>query len=142
MSYQEDFDIAQRYDLLCRASQSHVEQEGQRLQLAADLDVLDKIINHDLPELARSGSPDHFADILKSLNLELNILGSFVNFQTWLKKLWWVLVGHCAGKSSLINTLLGKKRLVVEIDPTTSFRLICCMVNRNRLRHLIYFAVV
>ncbi len=25
-----------------------------------------------------------------------------------------------AGKSSLINTLLGKKRLVVEIDPTTS----------------------
>lgn len=46
MSYQEGFDIAQRYDLLCRASQSHVEQDGQRLQLAADLDVLDKIINH------------------------------------------------------------------------------------------------
>ncbi len=42
MSYQEDFDIAQRYDLLCRASQSHVEQDGQRLQLAADLDVFDK----------------------------------------------------------------------------------------------------
>ena len=50
MSYQEDFNIAQRYDLLCRASQSSVEQDGQRLQLAADLDVLDKIINHDLPE--------------------------------------------------------------------------------------------
>ena len=47
MSYQEDFDIAQRYDFLCRASQSNVEQGGQRLQLAVDLDVLDKIINHD-----------------------------------------------------------------------------------------------
>lgn len=121
MSYQEDFDIAQRYDLLCRASQSYVEQEGQRLQLAADLDVLDKIINHDLPELARSGSPDHFADILKSLNLELEHFREFCEFPDLAQK---VVVGvggaFSAGKSSLINTLLGKKRLVVEIDPTTS----------------------
>jgi tRNA U34 5-carboxymethylaminomethyl modifying GTPase MnmE/TrmE len=121
MSYQEDFDIAQRYDLLCRASQSHVEQDGQRLQLAADLDVLDKIINHDLPELARSGSPDHFADILKSLNLELEHFREFCEFPDLAQK---VVVGvggaFSAGKSSLINTLLGKKRLVVEIDPTTS----------------------
>ncbi|NWK82586.1 dynamin family protein [Acinetobacter sp. SwsAc4] len=121
MSYQEDFDIAQRYDLLCRASQSHVEQDGQGLQLAADLDVLDKIINHDLPELARSGSPDHFADILKSLNLELEHFREFCEFPDLAQK---VVVGvggaFSAGKSSLINTLLGKKRLVVEIDPTTS----------------------
>lgn len=121
MSYQEGFDIAQRYDLLCRASQSHVEQDGQRLQLAADLDVLDKIINHDLPELARSGSPDHFADILKSLNLELEHFREFCEFPDLAQK---VVVGvggaFSAGKSSLINTLLGKKRLVVEIDPTTS----------------------
>lgn len=121
MSYQEDFDIAQRYDLLCRASQSHVEQDGQRLQLATDLDVLDKIINHDLPELARSGSPDHFADILKSLNLELEHFREFCEFPDLAQK---VVVGvggaFSAGKSSLINTLLGKKRLVVEIDPTTS----------------------
>ncbi len=121
MSYQEDFNIAQRYDLLCRASQSSVEQDGQRLQLAADLDVLDKIINHDLPELARSGSPDHFADILKNLNLELEHFREFCEFQDLAQK---VVVGvggaFSAGKSSLINTLLGKKRLVVEIDPTTS----------------------
>ena len=121
MSYQEDFDIAQRYDLLCRASQSNVEQDGQRLQFAADLDVLDKIINHDLPELARSGSPDHFADILKDLNLELEHFREFCEFPDLAQK---VVVGFggafSAGKSSLINTLLGKKRLVVEIDPTTS----------------------
>lgn len=121
MSYQEDFNIAQRYDLLCRASQSSVEQDGQRLQLAADLDVLDKIINHNLPELARSGSPDHFADILKNLNLELEHFREFCEFQDLAQK---VVVGvggaFSAGKSSLINTLLGKKRLVVEIDPTTS----------------------
>ena len=121
MSYQEDFDIAQRYDLLCRASQSNMEQDGQRLQFAADLDVLDKIINHDLPELARSGSPDHFADILKDLNLELEHFREFCEFPDLAQK---VVVGvggaFSAGKSSLINTLLGKKRLVVEIDPTTS----------------------
>lgn len=121
MSYQEDFDIAQRYDLLCRASQSNVEQDGQRLQLAADLNVLDKIINYDLPELARSGSPDHFADILKNLNLELEHFREFCEFPDLAQK---VVVGvggaFSAGKSSLINTLLGKKRLVVEIDPTTS----------------------
>jgi len=121
MSYQEDFDVAQRYDLLCRASQSNVEQDGQRLQLSANLDVLDKIINHDLPELARSGSPDHFADILKNLNLELEHFREFCEFPDLAQK---VVVGvggaFSAGKSSLINTLLGKKRLVVEIDPTTS----------------------
>ena len=121
MSYQEDFDIAQRYELLCRASQSNVEQDGQRLQLAADLDVLDKIINRDLPELARSGSPDHFADILKNLNLELEHFREFCEFPDLAQK---VVVGvggaFSAGKSSLINTLLRKKRLVVEIDPTTS----------------------
>lgn len=90
MSYQEDFDIAQRYDLLCRASQSNVEQDGARLQLAADLDVLDKIINHDLPELARSGSPDHFADILKNLNLELEHFREFCEFPALAQK---VVVG-------------------------------------------------
>lgn len=121
MSYQEDFDIAQRYDLLCRASQSNMEQDCQGIQVAADLDVLGKIINHDLPELARSGSPDNFTDILKNLNLELEHFSEFCEFPDLAQK---IVVGvggaFSAGKSSLINTLMGKKRLVVEIDPTTS----------------------
>lgn len=121
MQYQEDFDITQRYDFLCRASQSNVEQGGQRLQLVAALDVLDKIINHDLPELAYSGSSSHVTDILKALNLELEHFRAFCEFPDLAQK---VIVGvggaFSAGKSSLINTILGKKRLVVEIDPTTS----------------------
>lgn len=121
MQYQEDFDITQRYDFLCRASQSNVERGGQRLQLVAALDVLDKIINRDLPALVHSGSSSQVTDILKSLNLELENFRAFCEFPDLAQK---VIVGvggaFSAGKSSLINTILGKKRLVVEIDPTTS----------------------
>jgi GTP-binding protein EngB required for normal cell division len=121
MSISTEFDIHARYDLLCRASQSNLEHRHQRLDLLNDLDQLNQLIQNDLPALARQGSPDHFADILRSLTLELEHFHEFCEFPDLAQK---VVIGvggaFSAGKSSLINTILGKKRLVVEVDPTTS----------------------
>lgn len=121
MTYRENFDLQARYDLICRASQSSLEQQHDRLELGKHLKQLQEMILTDLPALARSGSPDNFADILRSLDLELDQFSEFCEFSDLAQK---VVVGFggafSAGKSTLINTILGKKRLVVEVDPTTS----------------------
>ena len=121
MQVQDSFDIPARYALLCRASQSNLEHQHDRLQLLEGLTKLQQMISHDLPALARQGSPDHFADILRTMTLELEHFREFCEFPDLAQK---VAVGiggaFSAGKSSLINTILGKKRLVVEVDPTTS----------------------
>lgn len=121
MNHTFDFDVSARYQLLCRASQSNLEHQHHRLELLKDLGELTHMIEHDLPALARQGSPDDFADILRAMTLELEIFREFCEFPDLAQK---VVVGtggaFSAGKSSLINTILGKKRLVVEVDPTTS----------------------
>lgn len=121
MNHIFDFDVSARYQLLCRASQSNLEHQHHRLELLKDLGELTHMIEHDLPALARQGSPDDFADILRAMTLELEIFREFCEFPDLAQK---VVVGiggaFSAGKSSLINTILGKKRLVVEVDPTTS----------------------
>lgn len=121
MNHTFDFDVSARYQLLCRASQSNLEHQHHRLELLKDLGKLTHLIEHDLPALARQGSPDDFADILRAMTLELEIFREFCEFPDLAQK---VVVGtggaFSAGKSSLINTILGKKRLVVEVDPTTS----------------------
>ena len=114
-------ELQARYDLLCRASQSSLELQHDRLQLGKELDKLQHMITQELPELARRGSPDNFADILRALTLELEHFREFCEFPDLAQK---VVVGFggafSAGKSTLINTILGEKRLVAEVDPTTS----------------------
>jgi len=115
------FDVQARYELMCRASQLVTAQDGNALAIAEQLTALHKLIQQDLSALARSGSPDNFADILRNFGLELERFREFCEFPDLAQK---VVVGFggafSAGKSSLINTVLGKKRLVAEVDPTTS----------------------
>lgn len=115
------FDVQARYELMCRASQLVSAQDGNELLITEQLTALHKLIQQDLSALARSGSPDNFADILRNFGLELERFREFCEFPDLAQK---VVVGFggafSAGKSSLINALLGKKRLVTEVSPTTS----------------------
>ena len=77
MNHTFDFDVSARYQLLCRASQSNLEHQHHRLELLKDLGKLTHLIEHDLPALARQGSPDDFADILRAMTLELEIFREF-----------------------------------------------------------------
>jgi GTP-binding protein EngB required for normal cell division len=112
-------ELRTRYDLLCRAC--HTESAGRSRQLAGALKQLHTLVHQELPELARQGSPDHFAEILAALGQELERFHEFCEFPDLGQK---VVVGFggafSAGKSSLINALLGKKHLATEVDPTTS----------------------
>lgn len=114
-------DYRARYDLICRASIKDNDAETISKTLESSLNELTDYITLDLAALARRGCPDDFADILSALNLELDRFRQFCEFPDLAQR---VIIGiggrFSTGKSSFINTLLGKKRLVTEIDPTTS----------------------
>ena len=114
-------ELAARYQLLCRSTQVDAAKDPQTQQIEVHLQALNKLLTHDLRALARRGSPDDFADIYFALEQELERFHEFCSFPALAQK--FVVAfggGFSAGKSSLINTLLGKRLLVTEVDPTTS----------------------
>ncbi|MBU5618068.1 dynamin family protein [Psychrobacter sp. TAE2020] len=119
MTYEIDYKA--RYEFMCRASAKDNDAETISASLNQDLHEVANYIRVDLAQLARRGCPDSFADILRNMDMELIRFRQFCEFSSLAQK---VVVGvggkFSAGKSSLINTLLGKKQLITEIDPTTS----------------------
>lgn len=112
--------LRERYALLCQVCDTT--SRGGDLLLEAQLQHLEKLIEHELPALARRGSPDHVADLLHALRMEMVRFREFCAYPELPSK---VVVGlggsFSAGKSSLINALIGdRKCLVTEVDPTTS----------------------
>ncbi|CAJ1854849.1 GTPase Era [Aeromonas hydrophila] len=112
--------VRERYALLSQACESTAGTGNQ--QLEEQLQALEQIIERDLPALARKGSPDNITDLLQALRLEMTRFREFCEYPALPSK---VVVGlggsFSAGKSSLINALIGdRKCLVTEVDPTTS----------------------
>lgn len=112
--------LRERYALLCQVCDAS--PQGADLQLEGQLQRLEQLIEHQLPALARRGSPDNFADLLHALRQEMVRFREFCEYPELPSK---VVVGlggsFSAGKSSLINALIGdRKCLVTEVDPTTS----------------------
>ena len=112
--------LAARYNLLCRATQPAPEADDFQ-PVVAELDYLRGLIDRDLLELARRGGPDHFAELYLAFLRELEHFREFCAFPALAQK---TVIGFggafSAGKSSLINALLGQRLLVAEVDPTTS----------------------
>jgi len=112
--------LQQRYSLLCRALQATPAVDDPQPALDA-VSRLDDLIHRELLELARLGSPDDFADIYLGFARELTRFREFCADPRLSEKSIVAFGGpFSAGKSSLINTLIGKKLLVVEVDPTTA----------------------
>ena len=110
-------DLRSRYQLLCRATQPP--DSGALVQ--EDLEKMQYLLQHDLLELARKGSPNNFADIYFALEQELERFREFCAFPALAQKTTIAFGGgFSAGKSSLINALLGQRLLATQIDPTTS----------------------
>lgn len=112
--------LRDRYALLCQACEDR--PGGAAKEDEALLRALEDLIEHDLPALARRGSPPMFTDILRALRHEMVRFREFCEYPALSGK---VVVGlggsFSAGKSSLINALVGdRKCLVTEVDPTTS----------------------
>lgn len=113
--------LAQRYALLCESTRPEPDEHMLAYSVEQGLQALDKLLTHDLRTLARQGAPDDFADIHQALQRELERLREFCAFPALANKLVVAFGGgFSAGKSSLINALLGRKLMVTEVDPTTS----------------------
>lgn len=116
-----DIDYKSRYDFMCRASAKDNDAETISAFLNQDLHELADYIQTELINIAKQGCPNSFSDILYRMNIELIQLRQFCEFPGLAQK---IVVGvggkFSAGKSSFINTLIGKKQLITEIDPTTS----------------------
>ena len=110
--------LAARYSLLCRATcPPDADNPAQR-----ELSALQNLIEQQLPALARHYCPPGFADTWLGLKAELQRLREFCACPALAHK---TLIafggGFSAGKSSLINALIGEKRLLpAQVDPTTS----------------------
>lgn len=112
--------VQPRYGLLCRALQATPAANDPQPALDA-VNRLDDLIHRELLELARLGSPDDFADIYLGFARELARFREFCADPRLAEKTVIAFGGpFSAGKSSLVNALIGKKLLVVEVDPTTA----------------------
>ncbi|MCL4759487.1 MAG: dynamin family protein [Rhodocyclaceae bacterium] len=110
----------QRYGLLCRALQATPGADDPQPVLDT-VSRLDDLIHRELLELARLGSPDDFADIYLGFSRELARFREFCADPRLAEKTVVAFGGpFSAGKSSLINVLIGKHALIVEVDPTTA----------------------
>ncbi|CBL44888.1 Hypothetical protein HDN1F_13050 [gamma proteobacterium HdN1] len=109
-----------RYGLLCRALQATAVADKTQPALNT-VARLDELIHRELLDLARLGSPDDFAEIYLEFTRELTRFREFCADPRLAAKTVIAFGGpFSAGKSSLINALIGKKLLVVEVDPTTA----------------------
>lgn len=108
----------QRYDLLCRALAAT--PDGFQPALS-NIDSLEQLIKSDFLALTRLASPKGTTDIYLKLLKELERLQEFSAEPRLAEKTIVAFGGpFSAGKSSLINTLIGQRVLVSEIDPTTA----------------------
>ena len=109
-----------RYNLLCRALQATPSAEDPQPALET-VSRLDALIHQELLALARLGSPDDFADIYLGFARELGRFREFCADPRLATRSIVAFGGpFSAGKSSLINALIGQRLMVVEVDPTTA----------------------
>lgn len=112
---------ADRYSLLCRALQAHPSADDPLSGLQTQLDALDALIHRELLDLARRASPDDFAEVYIGFTRELARFREFAAYPHLGGKTVIAFGGaFSAGKSSLINSLIGQPLMAVEVDPTTA----------------------
>lgn len=111
--------LAARYRLLCRVTSGTPVAEASAIHHG--LDVLQQLIRQDLMALAQHGAPADFSQIVAALEeawAQLQLLCALPMLAG--RKPIGFGGAFSAGKSSLINALIGQPLLAVEIDPTTS----------------------
>lgn len=110
-----------RYSLLCRALQAQPDASDPLHPLQGALDALEHLLQHELLTLARQASPDDFAELYLEFGRELTRFREFVAYPQLARKTIVAFGGaFSAGKSSLINSLIGQPLLCVNVDPSTA----------------------
>lgn len=108
---------AKEYFSLCK----NLLQSGKSTILAADVSHLEKMIQIELPFALKKNAPPHFPELYFDFIYEYEKFREFVLYEHLIGKNVVALGGgFSSGKSSFLNSLLGKPLLPAEIDPSTS----------------------
>lgn len=136
MSYQADNQMLQV------KAQPHPEYLLALQKLIDRSELLQRELQQQLPELLedRSTETQYFDEYLSYLADTLHEVQQYSAIGEIRAKKRVAFGGaFSAGKSSLINALIGEKRLVVEIDPTTSIPTYVCAGEAERITALNLF---
>ena len=113
--------LAERYQLLCEATRVDAGSLALPEALETALTELDQLLDHRLPALAMGLDLQEFQFLHHSMRAEAARLRMYASLPNFSRKTVVAIGGaFSAGKSSLINTLLGKRWLASEVSETTA----------------------
>ncbi|MGH4139466.1 dynamin family protein [Clostridium sp.] len=91
------------------------------ISLKIDLSKIEKIINERVPTALEQNAPPNFPELYFDFKYEYGKFREFILYEHLIGKNIVALGGgFSSGKSSFINSLMGKSILPAEIDPSTS----------------------
>lgn len=89
--------------------------------LKVDLSNIEKIINEKLPDTLKKNAPANFPELYFDFKYEYSKFREFILYEHLVgKKIVALGGGFSSGKSSFLNSLIGKKILPQDINPSTS----------------------
>lgn len=98
-----------------------IRQDSGTNQLKVDLSKIEEIINQKIPDTLGENAPEDFYDLYTDFKSEYDKFRDFILYDKLIGKNIVALGGgFSSGKSSFLNTLMGKHVLPADIDPSTS----------------------
>lgn len=119
MDYDEEVyeKLLGNFELLCNI----IKQNTSENQLTVDLSKIEEIIQKKIPDTLKKNAPEDFYQLYTDFKSEYEKFRDFILYDKLIGKNIVALGGgFSSGKSSFLNTLMGKRVLPADIDPSTS----------------------
>ena len=119
MVYDEDVyeKLLRNFELLCAIIKQHTSGN----QFKVDLSKIEEIIYKKIPDTLKKNAPEDFYELYIDFKSEYKKFRDFILYDKLIGKNIVALGGgFSSGKSSFLNTLMGKSVLPADIDPSTS----------------------
>jgi GTP-binding protein EngB required for normal cell division len=119
MAYDEEVyeKLLDNFGLLC----SIIKQNTSVNQLKVDLSKIKEIINKKIPDTLKQNAPEDFYELYMDFKSEYERFSDFILYDKLIgKNVVAIGGGFSSGKSSFLNSLMGKSVLPADIDPSTS----------------------
>lgn len=109
--------LIDNYNLLCNViNQSKIDKK-----LKVDLSSIEEIIQNEIPETLKKNAPDDFYQLYMDFKMQYEQFKNFILYDKLIgKNIVSLGGGFSSGKSSFLNSFMGKSVLPNDIDPSTS----------------------
>lgn len=119
MDYDEEVyeKLAGNFELLCNI----IRQNTKGSKLKVDLSKIEEIIDKKIPDTLKKNAPEDFYELYMDFKSEYERFRDFILYDKLIGKNIVALGGgFSSGKSSFLNTLMGRFVLPDDVDPSTS----------------------